>query len=119
MTSQADFIYRQDTNAAPMALRWLDYQGSVIDFTTGWELNVEVVSYAGIVVGEVADADITKDDVSPNVIVMWPVDFFIAFTPARYMVHLVAVEIATGSRRVFSLDRLPIIEIQARPTVPV
>ena len=116
----ADYIYRQDQDGPPIGFRWLDYTKTLIDFSTGWTFELQLVTYDGLIESTVPDADITGgvgDSVQPNVVISWPANFFSAVPVDQYQIHLKANDVSEGRSRFFSLDRLPTLEVVPALTV--
>lgn len=116
----ADYIYRQDQDGPPIGFRWLDYTKQLLDFTSGWTFELVLVTYEGVIQSTVDNTNITGgpgDTVQPNVVIDWPAAFFTAIPVDQYLLQLKATETATSKGRVFSLDRLPTLEVVPALTV--
>jgi hypothetical protein len=116
----ADYTYRTDQSGPPIGFRWLDYTKTLINFTTGWTFELQLVTYTGLIEKVVDNTGITGgagDSVQPNVVISWPLSFFTDVPPDQYQLLLKAIETASSKPRFFSLDRLPTLEVVPAPTV--
>lgn len=117
--STANFVYRQDQDSPPIGFKWLDYTLELINFTTGFDFELQLVTYTGeqqkVQTSSGTGGSITGSATEPNIIVDWDTGFFSDVPVGRYMLHLKAIQDGTGKVRYFSLDRLPTLDVIPAP----
>lgn len=98
--------YRADQELPSIGLQWLDRDGAIIDFSTGWTLTVKLaLASAPNTIVATKSAGITGAATSPNVTIDWSTSDFTGLTPAAtgtsYVAHVYARRNSDSKDRVF------------------
>jgi hypothetical protein len=111
----SDFTYRSDQELPSLAFEWLDRDGAVIDFSSGWTFQCELVDDDGV--AQVTQTTgITGDSTSPNVTVAWATGA-LADLDGIYRIHLRARD-GSNSDRFFRPNNWPTMQVIATPSTP-
>lgn len=107
--------YIQGAELPDVEITWMDSDGSVIDFSTGWTFTVRIG-----VLGQPASMEktdgITGNAVAPNVVVIWDNVELENLPAAAYALQVIARHTASGKDRKFT-DTLTI-DPQVLPPTP-
>lgn len=99
-TSPSPVEYVQGARLPQYALEWLDDDGGIIDFSSGWTFVATVAADTPAeTVAHTQDTGITGDDVLPNVVIAWS-SAFASLSAGWYWLRLVATGFG-GATRVF------------------
>lgn len=107
MPATPAYSYRIGQELPSMAFEWLDRDGAVIDFSTGWTFAAKIADAddPGTILATVTTG-ITGAATSPNVTIDWATDAFDTLVPAEagsvFVVHLIATRTADSKDREFS-----------------
>lgn len=104
------YAYRQDQELPAMAIEWLDSNGDVIDFSTGWTFTAKVATKTIPGTALITKTTgITGAATSPNVVIDWSTTDWSALAPATggtvHVVHLTARRTSDSKDRVFRPER--------------
>jgi hypothetical protein len=99
------------------ALEWRDSAGALFNFSTGWDLRLELITRRTHRIGLTKTTGIVGSATTPNVVVTWGVGE-LADKVGRWYVRLVARNVVTGAERVFREDSLPMLTIMKPPVAP-
>ena len=92
--------YDEGESLPDVALTWLDTDGNVIDFSSGWVLTVNVAVALGGPNAFTKTDGITGAATAPNVVIAWDADADVAaLTPGRYTLQVVATRDSDGKVR--------------------
>lgn len=119
------YVYRADQELPALALEWLDRDGAIVDFSTGWTFTVKL-SPAGDpgTVKFSKTTGVTGAATLPNLLVDWAVTDWAALVAAsgalpaagrRYLVHVYARRTADTKDRVFSPEDPPVVLLLPAP----
>lgn len=111
--------YYQGADLADLDLWWVDQQGALIDFSSGWSFLVEVgkqwraalVSKSAGVVGAAGSG--TPDTGTPNVSIVWAVAELDAVAPGDDWIVEVTATNGAGKNRKVQVDLTIIAEVEA------
>ena len=112
MPATPAYAYRIGQELPSMAFEWLDRDGAVIDFSSGWTFaaKLALATDPGTIVATISSG-ITGAATSPNVVIDWSTTAFDALTPAAggtvYVVHLIASRTSDSKDREFSPGNPP------------
>lgn len=104
------FTYYGDQERPAIALEWLDGNGSVIDFHTGYTFSAKLVSATNTIVATEV-AGVAGAATSPNVTVTWTDVDLSLLTPGVYELRVYAR--SGGKDNVFAPDSPPSVRVKA------
>lgn len=100
------YAYRKDQELPALTVSWLDADGAVIDFSTGWTFTVKIaLASAPTAVLVTKTTGITGAATAPNVTIDWSTTDWSTLTATAngtaYVAHLYARRTADSKDRVF------------------
>jgi len=93
--------YYEGAEYPNVEVTWLDSDGAVINFSSGWTFTVRI-GQAGQAAIVTKTTGITGGAVAPNLVVSWSADELDTLTPDTYAMDVIARETATNKDRIQS-----------------